>query len=493
MNKTKSLLLAAGVLLALAFTLSCFGNDPDDPLTSGKASLAEKLKALEENAVSNTEYVFELTRDENIEAQRLYYSGKENITIRLTSSGGEKIISLTGNGSLFEIGQPEHNVTLILENGVTLLGHDSNEYPLIEVYWGGTLIMNDGAKISGNTNAASYNGGGIYVNFGTFIMEGGEISGNTASYGGGVNVNAGTFTMKGGEISGNTASYGGGGVFRSTSSEAIFNMEGGEISGNTASSGGGVYSERGGNFTMKGGKISGNTATGGGDGYAGGGGGVHTYNFTMEGGEISSNTATNGNGGGVYTYNFIIESGKISGNTAFSKGGGVFSDGTFTMKNGEISGNTATNGDGGGVYVYNFAMEDGEILGNTTSNSGGGVYISGTTATMEGGNISDNTASDNGGGVYTASEFKMDGGEISGNTTSNNGGGVYHSSWSNHIKKTGGTIYGDNGSKGNKTTEGLGNAVYSSYVSSIMLRNTTAGPEINLDSSKSGETGGWEN
>ena len=492
MNKTKSLLLAAGVLLALAFTLSCSGNDPDDPLTSGKASLAEKLKALEENAVSNTEYVFELTRDENIEAQRLYYSGKENITIRLTSSGGEKIISLTGNGSLFEIGQPEHNVTLILENGVTLLGHDSNEYPLIEVYWGGTLIMNDGAKISGNTNAASYNGGGIYVNFGTFIMEGGEISGNTASYGGGVNVNAGTFTMKGGEISGNTASYGGGGVFRSTSSEAIFNMEGGEISGNTASSGGGVYSERGGNFTMKGGKISGNTATGGGDGYARGGGGVYA-NFIMEGGEISSNTATNGNGGGLHTSNFTIKSGKISGNTAFSKGGGVFSDGTFTMEGGEISDNTATNDDGGGVYAYDFAVEGGKISGNTTSNSGGGVYSSGTTVTIKGGEISGNTATGgDGGGVYANGSWTtMEGGEIFGNTASNNGGGVYSS---NSFIKTGGTIYGDNGSNGNKATGGLGNAVAVDYhYSSIKLRNTTAGPEVNLNSRESGETGGWEN
>jgi autotransporter-associated beta strand protein len=40
---------------------------------------------------------------------------------------------------------------------------------------------------------------------GTFMMNGGEISGNTSSYGGGVYVNDGTFTMNGGEISGNTA------------------------------------------------------------------------------------------------------------------------------------------------------------------------------------------------------------------------------------------------------------------------------------------------
>jgi hypothetical protein len=63
-------------------------------------------------------------------------------------------------------------------------------------------------------------------------MNGGEISGNSASsYGGGVDVSTnGTFTMSGGEISGNTAGNGGGGVVIEDSS-SIFAKTGGTIYG----------------------------------------------------------------------------------------------------------------------------------------------------------------------------------------------------------------------------------------------------------------------
>jgi RNA polymerase subunit RPABC4/transcription elongation factor Spt4 len=51
-------------------------------------------------------------------------------------------------------------------------------------------------------------------NGGTFIMNGGSISGNSANYGGGVYVReGGNFTMNGGSISGNSARNNGGGVY----------------------------------------------------------------------------------------------------------------------------------------------------------------------------------------------------------------------------------------------------------------------------------------
>ena len=79
--------------------------------------------------------------------------------------------------------------------------YNTNAAPLVRVNEGGTFTMNDGI-ISGNTAA---NGGGVYVgSSGTFTMTGGTISGN--SEGGGVYVNAnGTFNMTGGTITGNTA------------------------------------------------------------------------------------------------------------------------------------------------------------------------------------------------------------------------------------------------------------------------------------------------
>lgn len=105
-------------------------------------------------------------------------------------------------------------------------------------------------------------GRGIYVN-NSFIMYGGEISGNTADapsaskkgYGGGVYVYDGcSFTMNGGKITSNTAGFYGGGVYLSRKSN--FTMNGGSITGNSAQmSGGGVYGGNSGDdstFTVSG-------------------------------------------------------------------------------------------------------------------------------------------------------------------------------------------------------------------------------------------------
>jgi hypothetical protein len=94
----------------------------------------------------------------------------------------------------------------------------------------GAFIMNDGT-ISNNT-------GGVTLTSGTFTMNDGLISGNTGS---GVSVQgkSTTFTMRGGTISGNETSgtsSGGGVIVRA----GTFIMENGLISGNTAGSGGGV-------------------------------------------------------------------------------------------------------------------------------------------------------------------------------------------------------------------------------------------------------------
>jgi hypothetical protein len=298
-------------------------------------SLMEKLQWLQANAESNGEYTIVVTSDESIEAQTLSFPDKSNITVQLIGEG-EKIISLKGKGSLFCI---ISGVTLILDSGVTLQGHDGNDSSLVSVE--GKLIMKDGAKIKGNTHS---DGGGVYVINGTFEMIGGEISGNLGYYGGGVFVHReGTFKMKGGKINGNIAKTQGGGVHVSNSS---FEMLDGQISGNTAIDGGGVCVGSNANFTMKGGEISGNTA----DDI---GGGVAVCGGEEEG-------------------RFTMENGVISCNNSYLNGGGVAVSGRFIMENGVISGNKATSSisnkksAGGGVEVYpgNFTMNGGSIFGN---------------------------------------------------------------------------------------------------------------------------------
>jgi uncharacterized repeat protein (TIGR02543 family) len=226
---------------------------------------------------------------------------------------------------------------------------------------------------------------------------------------------------------------------------------------------------------------------------------------------------------------------KITGNTSYEfEGGGVNvgEDTIFTMNGGEISDNSAVMG--GGVYVSDgaiFTMNGGEISGNTSysistssRHGGGGVFVEGGqggvyypgpgTFIMNGGKISDNTADSYGGGVYINryedafwrkyyADFTMNDGEISGNSAVMGGGGVYvgeGASDSNPITKSGGTIYGYNASdmsNSNVVKDDSGEAVsdrgHAVYVNSSKRRETTAGPEVNLDSSKSGAEGGWEN
>ncbi|GHT95547.1 hypothetical protein FACS1894141_4350 [Spirochaetia bacterium] len=318
-------------------------------------TLALALSWLRSNAASNTNYTILLGANENLPPWELggntagtntAANGKTGITITLRGKDAERVVQLSELGSLITVNT---GITLILDENINVKGVDDNKCALIRV--GGTLEMRDGAKISGNHNKETslsglgYNtssGGGVIVySTGTFIMEGGKISGNTDSYSiGGSGVHSfGTFTMKGGKISGNTITT------TTTSGKNI--------------GGGGVYISNG-TFTMEDGEISENTVTN--PGTAGArGGGVYVSNgtFIMEGGKISENTATNANvsflaaaaGGGVYTDSaygtatFIMKGGIISGNTATATttsgmafGGGVYNHGIFIMEGGTVYG-----------------------------------------------------------------------------------------------------------------------------------------------------------
>jgi hypothetical protein len=135
------------------------------------------------------------------------------------------------------------------------------------------------------------------------------------------------------------------------------------------------------------------------------------------------------------------------------------------MSGGEITGNTAsssyknTSSYGGGVYVgYDgtFTMSGGEITGNTasfssfssfSSSSGGGVYVGGGTFTKSGGGTITGYASD--------------------------------------------TVNGNVVKKDDVVQNDLGHAVYVDGI--VKRRETTAGPEVNLNPRVSGTVGGWEN
>ena len=178
-------------------------------------SLNDIFGWISNNAVEGGSYPVTLKADETIPPRTLSYGGK-NVAVILKGDDTERTVTVNTNGSLFTL---ENGVTLTLGSNIALSGRSSNTAPLLRVNSGGTLVMDTGSRIYGNTNTNNtytytYTyGGGVYVNGGEFIMNGGTISGNTASSssssssspcGGGV-FNAGTFTMSGGTISGNTA------------------------------------------------------------------------------------------------------------------------------------------------------------------------------------------------------------------------------------------------------------------------------------------------
>jgi len=246
-------ILSLAVLLTSFFLSGCLlGDDietlrqkagfPVDYVIPGD-SLMEKFNWLSENAVNGGSYIIEAEYNETLSGlERLGYNNMD-VTITLKGGKTEKTINLSDNyrGSMFII---TNMVTLILDNNITLIGHNNNSRALISVDTDSTLIMNAGVKITGNTNSDEYySGGGIIIkDGGTFTMNGGTISVNSATLGGGVYLENGTFTMNGGTILKNTADNGsgygnGGGVYIGS---GVFDKTGGLIfgssGGNTAAS-----------------------------------------------------------------------------------------------------------------------------------------------------------------------------------------------------------------------------------------------------------------
>ncbi|MCL2190661.1 MAG: glycoside hydrolase family 11 protein [Treponema sp.] len=222
--------------------------------------LAMRLAYLRDHAQSGVTYHIYVPVDETLEPHWLDF---HDITIVLRGLGDARTVNLAPwrTGSLFTVGS---GVTLELGGNITLQGRVGNTQALVRVD-GGTLIMRDGSKITGNISYG-WDGGGVNVRSnGTFTMHNGTISYNVAGAGGGVNVSSnGTFAMHNGMISYNVADWNGGGVY--VGGTGTFIMSGGEITGNATlnSGGGGVYVR--GTFIMSGGGISGNAAASSGGG-----------------------------------------------------------------------------------------------------------------------------------------------------------------------------------------------------------------------------------
>ena len=201
-----------------------------------------------------------------------------NVNLTIVGIGEERTISQAGMGSIFDVGIPltptDNNITLTLGQNITLAGRLGNNVATVSVRGGATLIMQNNARITGNTAALGGGGGGVFVQgavadtpFTTFTMrDNASVHGNSrVNSGGGVFIDANAiFNMyDNASVSGNSTiglpgsitTQPGGGV----AVNGFFIMNGGTISGNTTGSfGGGVYVGNTGTFIMNGGTVYGN-------------------------------------------------------------------------------------------------------------------------------------------------------------------------------------------------------------------------------------------
>lgn len=289
------------------------------------------------------------SEDQNIGGGGVYVHGiaslklKGNAVIRYNraekGNGGGVHINSVGSCTM-------EGTSRIIDNRTTF-GYKKGYGGGVYVGEGNTAFTMYGGTIS--TNTAGINGGGVAVaGGGTFTTETNydndlTISSNGSDRGGGIYVDRGTFTMDGGTIKDHTSTniqLGGGVCAEGTiTTPAFFEMKRGIITNNHAyDRGGGVY-------------LDGNASDP-----------ANATTFTMRGGIISANAAGNSGGGvtvGIHA-KFDMIAGTIGGsnanaNTALN-GGGVYvqQNGTFNMTGGFITYNVATNlanGTHGGVQL----------------------------------------------------------------------------------------------------------------------------------------------
>ena len=184
-------------------------------------------------------------------------------------TGNDRVITINQGASLeLNDSDPDriHYITLTNYRGTAV--SDSGEESVSN---GNGVIKVTGGYLTGGyrNNSGSHDrcGAGVY-NWGTFVMNGGSIVGNTLfnNSGGGIR-NSGYFTINGGTIAFNYASGNGGGVttYVPGGSQGKMTMNGGEISDNYCGSyGGGI--QIAGPIEMTGGSVVRNTAGSGGSG-----------------------------------------------------------------------------------------------------------------------------------------------------------------------------------------------------------------------------------
>ena len=185
------------------------------------------------------------------------------ITIKgdVTFTGGGTLNRMSTSGNLIKVESGSLTLGNVTIDGNDVIISDSGAVAAINMA-DGTVIMNDGAKITNHKRTSGY-GPAVYMAGGNFKMKGGTISGcESRNYGGAIYLDGGSFEMNGGIIENNkttlsNAGYGGGAFYVR---DATLIINDGLIQNNSSNSGGAIYNTSFGTTILNGGVIKGNTA-----------------------------------------------------------------------------------------------------------------------------------------------------------------------------------------------------------------------------------------
>lgn len=349
--------------------------------------------------------------------------------------------TMSGNKAKRYGGAVNINSSATLElNAGTVSGNTAN-------YGGGvsqeqgecSMTINPGITMSGNT--AVYDGGGVFIEMGTLILDGCKIKDNEAQTGNGGGISLKAHRVQGSidvsisndaEISGNKAGNNGGGIDIYLSPQGTWtdqqtvdvDFASGDVTGNEAATGGAlhIYSDDSwGTASMTVGSASStpvfsNNKAVGNTGY---GGAIAMDNGTMEivKGIFTGNkaTGTGGYGGAVVLGdgNMTIADAEFTDNSAVDKGGCIYVAGSLDVTGKIIIQNNIAGSEAGAVLVDggDLDMADCIISGNkagydasgnvvNNSASGGALSIRGGSVNIAKGSISDNQSTLFGGGLY---------------------------------------------------------------------------------------------
>ena len=186
------------------------------------------------------------------------------ITIKgdVTFTGGGTLNRMSTSGNLIKVESGSLTLGNVTIDGNNVKAQGDGTATAIYIT-GGTVIMNNGAKITNHKRTSGY-GPAVYMTGGNFKMKGGTISGcESRNYGGAIYLDGGSFEMNNGTVENNkttTSTLYGGGAFYVRG--ATLTINGGLIQNNSSDCGGAIYNSAYGTTIINGGVIKNNTAVG---------------------------------------------------------------------------------------------------------------------------------------------------------------------------------------------------------------------------------------